>query len=145
MSGPEFNTDYLSVAVSHVSQSLEPPRSEIKTLLHAGSLAGDFISYRCILNLKLDYFIVTSKKRIVCSELDNKCYDIPKSIELRIFYFCETLNKTVFIETTAIILESSPVDLILGRKTIKHHKLFDEIPSHHSVQNVEHLQVSYLK
>jgi hypothetical protein len=43
----------------------------------------------------------------------------------------------VFIETTAIILESSPVDLILGRKTIKHHKLFDQIPSQLSVQNVD--------
>jgi hypothetical protein len=69
ISGPELNTDYLSVAVSHVSQSLEPPRSEIKALLDTGSLAGDFIAYRCLLNLKLDSFIVTSKKRIVCSGL----------------------------------------------------------------------------
>jgi hypothetical protein len=45
ISGPEFDTDYLSVAVSHVSQSLEPPRSEIKTLLDTGSLVGDFIAY----------------------------------------------------------------------------------------------------
>ena len=137
ISGPECDTDYLSVAVSHVSQSLEPPRSEIKALLDTGSLAGDFIAYRCILNLKLDSFILTSKKRIVCSGLDNKCYDISKSVDLRIFYFCETLNKTVFIEITAIILESSPVDLILGRKTIKRHKLFDQIPSQLSVQNVD--------
>jgi hypothetical protein len=119
ISGPEFDTDYLSVTLSHVSQSLEPPRSEIKALLDTGSLAGDFVAYRCILNLKLESFVVTSKKRIVCSGLDNKCYDISKSIQLRIFYFSEILNKTVFIETTAIILESSPVDLILGRNTIK--------------------------
>jgi hypothetical protein len=46
ITGPEFDTDYLFVAVSHVSQSLEPPRSEIKTLLDTGSLAGDFIAYR---------------------------------------------------------------------------------------------------
>jgi hypothetical protein len=64
ISGPEFDTDYRSVAVS---QSLEPPRSEIKTLLDTGSLAGDFIPHRCILNLKLDPLIVKSKKRIVCS------------------------------------------------------------------------------
>jgi hypothetical protein len=106
-------------------------------LLDTGSLAGNFIAYRCLLNLKLDSFIVISKKRIVCSGLDNKCYDISKSIDLRIFYFSETLNETVFIETTAIILESSPVDLILGRKTIKRHKLFDQIPSQLSVHYVD--------
>jgi hypothetical protein len=43
----------------------------------------------------------------------------------------------VFIETTAIIVDSSPVDLILGRKTMKLHKLFDQIPSQLSVQNVD--------
>ena len=42
ISGPEFDTDYLSVTFSHISQSLEPPRSEVKALLDTGSLAGDF-------------------------------------------------------------------------------------------------------
>lgn len=133
----EIDTNYLTVAVSHVSQSLEPPKNELKTLLDTGSLAGDFIAYRCVLNLKLESFITTSKKRIVCSGLDNQCYDISSSIALRIFYFCETLSKIVSIEINAIVLQSSPVDLILGRNTIKLHKLFDQIPSQLSLQNVD--------
>ena len=58
ISGPEFDTDYLSVTFSHVSQSLEPPRSEVKALLDTGSIAGDFVAYRCILNLKLESYVV---------------------------------------------------------------------------------------
>jgi hypothetical protein len=98
ISGPEFDTDYLSLAVSHVSQSLEPPRSEIKALLDTGSLAGDFVAYRCILNLKLDSFIVTSKKRIVCSGLDNKCYDISKSIVFELFVFVKLYIKQCLLK-----------------------------------------------
>ena len=137
ITSPEYDTDYLSVAVSHVSQSLEPPRNEIKALLDTGSLAGDFIAYRCVLNLKLENFILTSKKRQVCSGLDNQCYDISSSIALRIFYFCEKLSKIAHIDITAIILQSSPVDLILGRKTIKLHKLFNQLPSQLSVHSVD--------
>jgi hypothetical protein len=59
ITSPEYSTDYLSVAVSHVSQSLEPPKNEIKALLDTGSLVGDFIAYRCVLNLKLEYFILS--------------------------------------------------------------------------------------
>ena len=137
ISSPDINTDYLSIAVSHVSQSLEPPRNEIKALLDTGSLAGDFVAYRCLLNLKLESFIKTSKKRVVCSGLDNQCYDISSSIALRIFYFCEKLSKIAHIDITAIVLQSSPIDLILGRKTIKLHKLFDQLPSQLSVHDVD--------
>jgi hypothetical protein len=56
ITSPEYNTDYLSVAVSYTSQSLEPPKNEIKALLDTGSLAGDFVAYRCVLNLKLESF-----------------------------------------------------------------------------------------
>jgi hypothetical protein len=82
ITSPEFNTDYLSVAVS---QSLEPPKNVIKALLDTGSLAGDFIAYRYVLNLKLESFILSSKKRQVFSGLDNQCYDISSSINLRTF------------------------------------------------------------
>jgi hypothetical protein len=67
-----------------------------------------------VLNLKLESFILTSKKRQVCSGLDYQCYDISNSINLRIFYFCEHLSKIAHIEITAIILQSSPLELIIG-------------------------------
>ena len=131
------DTNYLPVAVSHVSQSLEPPRNEIKALLDTGSLAGDFIAQRCVLNLKLESHIITSKRKIVCSGLDNKCYDISNSLALRIFYFCEKLNKIAHIDITAIILDSSPIDLILGRNTIKLHQLFEQVPSQLQLQLID--------
>ena len=114
-----LNTDYISIAVSYVSQSLELPANELQTLLDTGSLAGDFIARRCVLNLKLESLIVTSKKRIVCSGVDNKCYDIFNSIALHVFYFSEKINKIAHIDINAIILESSPIDLIIGRNTTR--------------------------
>jgi hypothetical protein len=48
ITSPQYNTDYLSVAVSHTSQSLEPPKNVIKALVDTSSLAGDFIAYRCV-------------------------------------------------------------------------------------------------
>jgi hypothetical protein len=106
-------------------------------LLDTGSLAGDFVAYRCVLNLKLEPFILTSEKRQVCSGLYNQCYDISNSINLRIFYFSEHLTKIALIEITAIVLQSSPVDLITGRKTMKLHKLFHQLPSQLSVHTVD--------
>ena len=132
----KLNTDFISVAISHVSQSLELPTNELKTLLDTGSLAGDFIAKRCVLNLKLESLIVTSKKRIVCSGLDNKCYDISNSIALHVFYFSEKLNKIVHIDINAIILESSPIDLIIGRNTLRQHQLFDQMPSQLKLQSI---------
>ena len=57
----------------------------------------------------------TSKKRIVCCGLDNKCYDISNSLTLQVFYFSEKLNKIAHFDINAIVLESSPIDLIIGR------------------------------
>ena len=132
-----LNTDYISVAVSHVSQSLELPTNEIKTLLDTGSLAGDFIARRCVLNLKLESLIVTSKKRIVCSGLDNKCYDISNSLALHVFYFSEKLNKIAHFDINAIVLDSSPLDLIIGRNTLRQYQLFDQLPSQLTLQPID--------
>ena len=133
----KLNTDFISVAVSHVSQSLELPTNELKTLLDTGSLAGDFIARRCVLNLKLESLIVTSKKRIVCSGLDNKCYDISNSPALRVFYFSEKLNKIAHFDINAVVLDSLPIDLIIGRNTLRQHQLFGQLPSQLTLQSID--------
>ena len=46
-----------------------------------------------------------------------------------VFYFNELLKKVAYFKITAIILESSPIDLLIGRKTIKKFDLFNQVPS----------------
>ena len=126
------NTDYLIVMISPLSDQQElhsQRRHEVPALLDTGSLAGDFIAERIIKKFNLAPFIVSTKKKTVCSGLDNKCYDISNSIPLRIFYFNEILNKQATFDTNAIVLKSTPVDLLIGRQSIKRFQLFDNIPS----------------
>ena len=45
------------------------------------------------------------------------------------FYFNEILKKVAYFKINAIILESSPIDLLIGRKTIKKFDLLNQVPS----------------
>ena len=45
------------------------------------------------------------------------------------FYFNELLKNVAFFKIKAIILESFPIDLLIGRKTIKKFDLFNQVPS----------------
>jgi transposase InsO family protein len=141
----ENDPNYLSVSLS-VPQTAKTVRSkEIKALLDTGSLAGDFIAFRVIDELKLNHFIIVDKKKTVCSALDNKCYDISRSIILSITYFREDINKNDTFEMKAIILSSSPVDLLIGRNTIKLHSLFEKVPSQLMIKNSVQIQAAVLE
>ena len=67
----------------------------------------------------------------------NICYDISNSLALQNFYFCEKLNKIAHIDITAIMLDYSPIDLILGRSTIKFHLFFEQLPSQLQLQIID--------
>ena len=69
---------------------------------------------RVIKNFHLEEFIVFDKTLTVCSALDGKCYNISKSIDLKMTYFSERLNKNTFINFKAIILNKSSVDVVIG-------------------------------
>ena len=45
------------------------------------------------------------------------------------FYFNELFKNVAYFKINAIILESSPIDLLIGRKTIKQFDLFSQVPS----------------
>ena len=79
--------------------------------------------------LKLENHIVTNKSRTVCSSLDSKCYDISNTLALYVFYFNELLKNVAYFKINAITLESSPIDLLIGRKTIKKFNLLNQVPS----------------
>ena len=73
--------------------------------------------------------ISSAAKLSVCSGLDKTCYDISKSVIISVNYLNERLNKINTFEIKAIILETSPLDLIIGRATIKKLSLVHEVPS----------------
>ena len=98
-------------------------------MLDSGSLAGNFIAKRVISQLKLDCNVVSNKSRTVCSGLDSKCYDISNTLALYVFYFNELSKYVAYFKINAIILESSPIDLSIGRKTIKKFDLINQVPS----------------
>jgi hypothetical protein len=113
--------NYIDVSVSATLQASTRRRNNAKALLDTGS--------RTVKELHLDPFILTDRSKLVCSGLDNSCYDVSSYIALLVSYFSETSNKYVTIELKATILNSSPIDLVIGRDSIRKYDLFSEIPS----------------
>ena len=68
--------------------------------------------------------INSAVKLSVCSGLDNTCYDISDSVIISVNYLNERVNKINTFTIKAIILDSSPVDLTIGRATIKKLSLY---------------------
>ena len=100
------------------------------TLLDTGCLAGDFVARRIVDRFNIKPVLNFAAKLSVCSGLDNTCYDISKSVIISVNYLNERLNKISTFEVKAIILETSPLDLIIGRATIKKLSLVHQVPSH---------------
>ena len=89
------SADFLTATVSYVSQPNQP-RNEVQVLIDTGSFAGNFVAMRVIKNFHLEEFIIFVKTLTVCSALDGKCYNISKSINLKMTYFSERLKKCFF-------------------------------------------------
>ena len=124
---PENN--FINVSVAAISQENPTIKSNVKALLDTGSLAGDFIANRVIKAFKLDRFVKTQKSKYVCSGLDNKCYNISSTITLQVEYYSENLNKLVAIKINPQILDFSPIDLVIGRNSIRKYSIFSDLPS----------------
>ena len=82
-------------------------------LLDTGCLVGDFVARRIV-----DKY-----------NIDNTCYNISKLVIVSVNFFNERVNKINNFEIKAIILDSSPLDLIIDRSTIKKYGLVCQIPS----------------
>ena len=108
------SADFLTATVSYVSQPSQP-RNEVQVLIDTGSLAGNFVAMHIIKNFHLEEFIIFDKTLTVCSALDRKCYNISKSINLKMTNFSECLNKYNFFNFKAIILilKKSSVDVVI--------------------------------
>ena len=102
--------------------------ARVEALLDTGSLAGDFISEKTV--KKFDFIPTqTNSKLKVCSGLDNTCYNVNTKIDLRVTFHNELLNNNDTFDISAIILKETPIDIIIGRDTIRKYKLFSKIPS----------------
>ena len=73
--------------------------------------------------------INSTAKLSACSGLDNTCYDISESVITSVNYLNERVDKINTFTIKAIILDTSAVDLIIGRATIKKLCLVHEVPS----------------
>ena len=92
-------------------------------LLDTGCLAGDFVAKRIVDKYNIKPILQSTAKLSVCSGLDNTCYDMSKSVIVSVNFLNERVNKINNFEIKAIILDSSPLDLIIGPSTIKKYGL----------------------
>ena len=129
------SADYLTATISHVSQPSQPS-NKVQALIDTGALPGNFVAQRVINSFNLQPFILFDQTLTVCSALDNKCYDISKSILLKMTYFSERVNKYIVLKFKAIILNESSVDVLIGRETIRKSNIFFEVPSQLTASNV---------
>ena len=111
---PNLISDFLTFS----SQAESQRRTNVEGLLDTGCLVGDKYNIKPILQ--------STAKLSVCSGHDNTCYDMSKSVIVSVNFFNERVNKNNF-EIKAIILDSSPLDLITGRSTIKKYGLVRQI------------------
>jgi hypothetical protein len=94
-----------------------------KALIDSGSLGGDFISGDMLQRLQGEKFVYrTVTPSVVCSGLDNSCYDSNEILDVGVEFFGDdNIKKIIFLKCR--IFPFSKVDLILGRPTIKKHRL----------------------
>ena len=85
----------------------------LDALLNIGCLAGDFVARRIADKDDIKPGLQSTAKLYVCSGLDNTCYDLSKSVH----HFDERLNNIHTFEIKAIVLDTSQLDLIIGRAT----------------------------
>ena len=119
----------LPVVLTSVFQEEAKESINVDALLDTGCFAGGFVARRIVDRFNINPVINSAAKLSVCSGLDNTCYDISKSVIISVKYLNERLNKLSTFEMKAIILETSPLDLIIGQATIKKLSLVHEVPS----------------
>ena len=119
----------LPVVLTFVSQEEAKGSINVDALLDTGCLPGDFVARRVVDEYNIKPVIHSAAKLSVCSGLHNTCHDMSKSVIISVNYFNERLNNINAFEIKAIILDTSPLDFIIGRATIKKLGLVHQVPS----------------
>ena len=137
--------DFLTVSISLQSQTNrlaaeaanrvvvvegEGIKTSAEALLDTGALMGNYVNTRVVEALKAENYVYLAKTPIsVCSGLDNVCYTTNKMLDILVTYVHEITKSKISISLSTFISPSSPIDLIIGRATIKKHNFFDTTPS----------------
>jgi hypothetical protein len=105
----------------------------VQALLDSGCLIGDCISQEIVNKLNAKHLIVHTNTTI-CSGFNNECNDNFPSLKINLSCINERFNLLENVQTLVFILPTTPIDLIIGRKTIKQHLFSKTVPSHFEVQ-----------
>jgi predicted aspartyl protease len=105
---------------------LSPTSSfNIRALLDTGCLVGGCISKQVVDSLNA--FNVTTS---ICSGFNNQCQNKFRCLKIDLSFLNETTSSFEHFTTSVIVLEGSPINLIIGRETMKKVRLIDRLPSH---------------
>ena len=118
----------MSVTLSILPQERTILRMEVDALLDTGSLDGDFIAEDVVVRYNLKP-VLSDTSYTVCSGLDNRCMKSSTILLLRVTFLDESSNSYDTFDIKAHILKATPVDLIIGRDSIKKFNLFSKVPS----------------
>ena len=100
---------------------------ETKPLLDTGSSPGNFISIGLLQKIDgSDSTYKTDHPMRVCSGLGNHCIDSLDVVDVLVSF--KVKNKKLSIPLTCRISNSGNIDLIIGRESIKQHKLVSLLP-----------------
>ena len=117
------SSNLISVFLTFSSQAESQRKINVEGLLDTGCLAGEFVARRIVERYNIQPILQSTSKFSVCSGLDNACYDMSQSVIMSVNFFNERVNNMNNFVIKAIILDSSPLDLIIGRSTIKKYGL----------------------
>ena len=106
----------------------ETATTRAEALLDTGCLPGNFISLSLLNKINgSDSIRKTDHPIRVCSGLDNHCIDSLEVVDIMISF--KVKNKNQLIPLTCRISKTGPVDLIIGRESIKKHNLVSLLPN----------------
>ena len=109
---------------------------ETKALLDTGRLPGNFISIGLLQKIDgSDSTYKTDHPMRVCSGIGNNCIDSLDIVDVLVSFTVK--NKKVSIPLTCRISNSGNIDLIIGRGSIKQHKLVSLLPQFFFNEDVE--------
>jgi hypothetical protein len=104
---------------------------ELRALLDTGCLVGDTISQEIVDSLDASHLLYDVNATI-CSGFNNQCTDKFQCLRININFFNIINSLRENFNTVVIVLKNSPIDLIIGRETIKKENLSQRLPSHFS-------------
>jgi hypothetical protein len=102
---------------------------DIRALLDTGCLVGDCISKKVVDSLNASDLLFDVATTI-CSGFSNQCKNKFQALKINLSFLNEITSSFDHFITTVIVLKDSPIDLIIGRETIKKLRLIDRLPSH---------------